>query len=295
MLEVKTTDAYRISLDTIARYRSKLAGSNEIGPSSSILIVVGREDTGELEAQVRGSRHAWDIRLISADALMKLVQIKENAEGVETGLKIRSLLAPMEYTRLDKMIDVMFTAAKDVEAAANATDAELEAETDGEQQSHDEKEQATRAWQFTEPGMLQEKREQIVSAVGRRVGTTLIKKSRALFWDTMHERRLACYLSKRYPRKGAPPYWYAYHPQWHEFLKEGGEGFLALGCMDLDFAFAIPVVNFEPILGALNTTTKEDGKAYWHIHVVEQSPDRYSLLMPKRSTGLDLNTYRIAI
>jgi len=66
----------------------------------------GPRDTGELEAQVRGSRHAWDIRLISADALVKLTQLKENTEGTETGRKIRSLLTPMEYTRLDQMIDV---------------------------------------------------------------------------------------------------------------------------------------------------------------------------------------------
>jgi hypothetical protein len=54
--EVKTTDAYRISLDTIAQYRSKLLASGQVGQRSSILIVVGRQDTGELEAQVRGSR-----------------------------------------------------------------------------------------------------------------------------------------------------------------------------------------------------------------------------------------------
>ncbi len=70
-------------------------------PPSSVLIVVGREDTGELEAQVRGSRHAWDMRLISADALIKLVELKEGAGDPETGRKICSLLAPMEYTRLD--------------------------------------------------------------------------------------------------------------------------------------------------------------------------------------------------
>jgi hypothetical protein len=109
--EVKTTDTYRISLDTISRYREKLLASGEVGSHSSILIVVGRDDTGELEAQVRGSRHAWDIRLISADALLKLVQLKENADGPETGRKIRSLLTPMEYTRLDEMVDVMFTTA----------------------------------------------------------------------------------------------------------------------------------------------------------------------------------------
>src|SRR6516225_977616 len=78
IVEVKTTDAYRISLQTIATYRDKASANGEVNLASSILIVFVREDTGELEAQVRGSRHAWDIRLISADALIKLVQLKED-------------------------------------------------------------------------------------------------------------------------------------------------------------------------------------------------------------------------
>lgn len=87
VIEVKTTDAYRISLDKIAEYREKLTTAGHMSKTSSILIVVGREDTGELEAQVRGSRHAWDIRLLSTEALLKLVQLKENAEDVVTGKK----------------------------------------------------------------------------------------------------------------------------------------------------------------------------------------------------------------
>src|SRR3954447_26661351 len=113
--EIKTTDAYRISLDTIAGYRLKLLEAGTIGGDPSILIVVGRQDTGELEAQIRGSRHAWDIRLISAEALIKLVQLKENSDDPETGRKIRGLLTPFEYTRLDRLIDTMFTAATDIE------------------------------------------------------------------------------------------------------------------------------------------------------------------------------------
>jgi hypothetical protein len=64
IVEVKTTDAYRISLDTIAGYRTRLQEQGTVGKNASILLVVGREDTGELEAQVRGSRHAWDVRLV---------------------------------------------------------------------------------------------------------------------------------------------------------------------------------------------------------------------------------------
>src|SRR6185312_10891019 len=82
--EVKTTDAYRMSLDVIASYRDRLQKAGELSGPSSVLIVVGRDDTGELEAQVRGSRHAWDIRLISVEALLKLVRLKENSDATET-------------------------------------------------------------------------------------------------------------------------------------------------------------------------------------------------------------------
>jgi hypothetical protein len=274
IVEVKTTDAYRISLDTIAGYRDKLSEIGQIPANSSILIVVGREDTGELEAQVRGSQHAWDIRLISADALSKLVQLKENTEGTEseTATKIRSLLIPKEYTRLDQMIDVMFTTAKDVEG--------------------------TVAEDIDEPPDVAEVKVkgQIVAAFGQRTGATFIKRSRALLWDASHKTRLVCTISKRYIKKGASPYWFAYHTQWHSFLTEGKAAHLALGCMDLSFAFAIPVNIMSSVVGGLNQTLKDDGEIdYWHIHIAEHEPSQYTILLPKRSDVLPLDEYRVPI
>jgi hypothetical protein len=288
VVEVKTTDAYRISLATIAGYREKLHSSGQIAAKSSILIVVGREDTGELEAQVRGSPHAWDIRLISTDALIKLVQLKENAEEIETSLKIRSLLIPKEYTRLDQMIDVMFTTAKDVEAAKVILE-----DADDEPEAVIEKAKGT--WQFTDSRLLQAKRDQIVAALAQRTGAVFIKRSRALLWDGSHDIRIVCTISKRYTKRGASPYWFAYHPQWHTFLSEGKTAYLALGCMDLPFAFAIPVNVMSSIIEALHTTTKDDGQSYWHIHIAEQQPGEYAMLLPKRSDILRLHEYRLPI
>jgi hypothetical protein len=287
--EVKTTDAYRISLDTIASYRDKLLAAGQITASSSILIIVGREDTGELEAQVRGSRHAWDIRLISADALIKLVQLKENAEGPETGRKIRSLLTPMEYTRLDRMVDVMFTTATDVEAAIVSSGIDQDDETPGA----DEKDETKGVWEFTDSALLQAKREEIVAAVSRSLGSTLIKKSRALLWSPEHDKRVACTISKRYTKRSSYPYWYAYHPQWDEFLREA-DSYLVLGCMDLPFAFSIPWSVFHPLLDTLNTTTTGKG-TYWHVHLSETAPGSYSILMPKRGSAFALDKYRMSL
>jgi hypothetical protein len=210
--EVKTTDAYTIKLDTIAAYRAKLHASGELKPPSSILIVVGRQDTGELEAQIRGSRHAWDIRVISAEALLKLVQLKENSEEPETGLKIRSLLVPVEFTRLDGLVDVMFTTATDIETGI--VEAAIESREAGTISPSITS--GPSGWEFTDTAVLDSKRNEIIEALSKMMGAKLIRKSRALYWDAAHEKRVVCSISKRYTRGAA--YWYAYHPKWDEFF-----------------------------------------------------------------------------
>ena len=291
VVEVKTTDAYRISLDTIADYRRKLTTADRIDEDASVLIVVGRQDTGELEAQVRGSRHAWDIRIISADALVKLVQLKENSEGGATGAKIRALLRPMEYTRLDDMVDMMFTTATEVENAASEERAVIEEPDSSDDQQLQEKVKGV--WQFTDSDLLQEKRKEIVKAVGKMLSTDLISKTRATLWSSDRATRAAITLSKRYVKK-AYPYWYAYHPQWDDFLAQGVNSFLVLGCMDLPVAFCIPRDVLVKYLDNFNVTKNED-RMYWHLHIVEEPSEKFSLLLSRSDKNLDLTTFKLPI
>jgi hypothetical protein len=83
MVEVKSTSTYRIKLEPISRCRDTLADSGRINKGkSSVLIIIGQmdEDTTDLEAQIRGSRYAWDVRLISLAALFKLVDLKNSTD-----------------------------------------------------------------------------------------------------------------------------------------------------------------------------------------------------------------------
>lgn len=113
IVEVKTTDAYRIDLNIIASYRKKLIQSNKMMESdSSMLLIVGRQDTGDLEAQIRGSRHAWDVRIISVDALLRLMSIKEEVEDPQIVQRIHSILIPREFTRLDEIADILFLCSR---------------------------------------------------------------------------------------------------------------------------------------------------------------------------------------
>jgi hypothetical protein len=288
IVEVKTTDAYRIALDTIAIYRTKLYDTNKVNANASILIVVGREDTGELEAQVRGSRHAWDMRLISIDALLTLVNLKESTEAGVTGAKIRSILIPMEFTRLDTLVDVLFTAAKDVE-----TTAEIDKPLPPDNGESTEAEGA--GWQFTDAQLLRSKRDEILAALGEREGKKLIKRSMAQYWDAAHTFRVACTISKRYTKKGAPPYWYAFHPAWDAFLSEGETSNLVLGCMDLKIAFVLPLPVIHSHLDELHTTTKEGGELYWHIKIYEPKPGVFTLQLPKSGKQQSLNEFILTL
>jgi hypothetical protein len=284
IVEVKTTDAYRIALDTIANYRTRLEEQGTIAKNASILLVVGREDTGELEAQVRGSRHAWDMRLISIDALVSLVKLKETTEASATGAKIRGVLVPMEYTKLDTLIDVIFSAAKDVETGGGIEPAV--------EPGHEEDD--TSGWEFTDPKALDAKREAVALALGARDARRLVKKSRAVYWDAGHTYRAVCTISKRYERKGSV-YWYAYHPTWDAFLAEAQEGYFVLGCMDLDQAFALPVSTLRQHLAELNTTTKPDGTIYWHIKILEPSANQFALQLPKTGKSVSLQPFTLML
>lgn len=280
VVEVKTTDAYSISVDTIAGYRKSLRESGEINEEkNSMLLVVGRYDTGQLEAQVRGSRHAWDMRLISIDSLVSLVNLKESTEDEETSTKIRSILVPMEYTRLDDLVDILFTAAQDVETAVES---EIQPETEAEVTSSTGKKYSA---DITDPQLLDRKRKQMLASLSSLLNVKLIKKSRATCWSSDKSFRVASSISKRYPETSGDPYWFGYQQAWREFIRQSPKGYFVLGCMDLDVAFAIPASVMETKLNDLGTTVRPKAM-WWHIVLKENDDGTYSL---KSRTGNHLS------
>jgi hypothetical protein len=218
VIEVKTTDSYRINLDTIVGYRDRLIVDQRIPPESSVLIVVGRQDTGDLEAQVRGSKYAWSVRLISVEALSKLVSIRERTEDATTR-KIHDLLVPFEYTKLDQIIDVVFDVSEDAsviqETRAPAGPDERGAES------------PTPISESREvPDTIEQTRQRIVSAISRKF-RPIVNRSGVLYWSTDKQLRVAIGVSSHYENRSWP-YWYAYHPQWDTFLSEADHGFYVL-------------------------------------------------------------------
>ncbi len=185
VVEVKTTDAYRFELETPVGYRRTLIRAGDVADDkSSILIVVGREETGGLEAQIRGSRYAWDVRLISVDALLRLLRLKEATEDPRIHQQIRSILVPREFTKLDGIIDLVFATAEDVQGGA-AEELEPEPDKVPDQAQAPSRAPVGRAKRVPKKFTPVAFNDACAARIERYLGRTLVKRSRATFTSRM--------------------------------------------------------------------------------------------------------------
>lgn len=281
VVEVKTTDTYNVSLETVAEYRTKLVSNGELSQEVSVLFVVGRKDTGALEAQIRGSRFAWDMRVVGVESLLKLVRVKEKSSEDQTIIQIRELLQPFEYTRIDRILDVVFSAATDAipEEETSAHLVEGASEISSVQQDR------------TPQNTIEQVRLKAVDALNLSLGANLVRKRQALFEDPDKGIHACITVSKRYDDK-LQPYWYAFHPKWDEFLNDAANGYIVFGCVDRDEAYAVPLDIMRGYLPSLNQTVRPDGAMYWHVKLAENA-DGVVLFASKTGERFDLSPYKI--
>ena len=253
VVEVKTTDAYRLPIETAANYRRDLIRKSRIAEErSSILIVVGRVDTGELEAQIRGSRHAWDVRLISIDALVRLMKIRQEVDDPNTENQIRSLLVPREYTRVDEIIDLVFSTTEDL---LEETLPDVEGEEDNLRHAEPRKDK---------PSSLNNACAVLIS---HELSVDLTKRSRIIFTDADRGVTVTCAVSKEYEDPKGTGYWFSFHPHQLEKLQQAKTGYAAFGCGCPDQIAIFPISFLESQLDGMNQTHVSDEKSYWHIQI----------------------------
>lgn len=281
IVEVKTSDAYRINLDTIALYRTKLIEQNQVNKdNSSILIVVGRQDTGDLEAQIRGSKHAWDIRLISTDSLINLLDLKERLNDTKTIQQINELLKPKEYTRIDKLIDLIFITSKDIQ---------LE-----ESDQQDEEIIETKKTKINDPKFIPVNfHEDCLLKIQKKLNVNFIKQTRIAYSTKENSIGMICAISKLHNLSRYKKYWFAFHLHQHDFLKDFPTSYIAYGCGSAENTFLIPYSKFEPLVKNMWTTENED-RMYYHV-VILQKDKTFLLQQPKNENQLllDITKYKI--
>lgn len=271
VVEVKTTDAYRINLDKLSDYRNQLIQNAAIQKdNSSILIIVGRNDTGDLEAQIRGSKHAWDVRLISTEALINLMLLKENLNDTKTIQQINKILKPQEFTRLDGLIEVIFLTTKDVKTE------EIEEPETEQQEAEETDEVIDQAPKFSPVNF----HEGCVDRIQKHLQTPLIKKSRSSYTNADSTVGVICSISKRHGTEAAPKYWFAFHPYYDDFLTPYLKSYIAYGCGDASKVVLIPYDLFKPFIPDFWKTVKED-RMYHHVVIYEKG-GKLLLRVPKK-------------
>jgi hypothetical protein len=278
LVEVKTTDAYRIDLNKIAGYKKRLSKDGLITEEEATsLIVVGRTDTGDLEAQIRGSRHAWETRLISIDALLRLMTIKEEVDDPNTVAKIHEILIPREFTKLDEIVDVLFRTAEEAKEPGTELDSP-ESKPEGENQGQKK---------FTPVSF----NLACVEKIAAHLNQTLVKRSRITFSSPDDTLTLVCAVSKTHGDLEWPAYWFAFHPHHKETLEKAKAGYVAYGCGSPDLIFLIPFSDFVAWLPGMNVTDSERG-TYWHVQIYKET-EGYVLARKAGIPRVNLDKYMI--
>jgi hypothetical protein len=274
VIEVKKTSAYQVRLDTIATYRARLIESGKLSQvQSSVLIIVGRDPTADLEAQIRGSRHAWDVRLIGIEAVLRLLSVKEELEDPTIVRRIHEILIPREFTKLDEIVELLFSAASDLRPSVEPETPET---TAGELKTTEE---ATAVATFV---------PESIEILEQRLGVALVRQTRSSWASADGSTVVICKASRTYIDRGDYAYWFGLYEFQMEMITAAQRGYCALQCGGPDQLLLLPAEDLSSWLDLMNRTESKT-RLYWHIHI---SAD-FHLIRKPGSPTIDLRRYLI--
>jgi hypothetical protein len=223
------------------------------------------------------------MRIIGIEALIKLMEVNLSTSSKEVTEKIHTILKPIEYTRIDKIVDVIFTAAEDKDLDIDSVGEPLDY-----QDKNGQKVYATP--QSTPREVIEKKKQNAIEALSHKLDKVLVKKKFSLYSDQNGSIHAAVAISKRYVRSDTY-YWYAYHEVQRQFLSEAASGYMTFGMADLDSVFAVPYPKLEELRGRLNSTIREDGREYKHIYIYLEG-GAYTMRL-KAGEEIDLSPYLV--
>jgi hypothetical protein len=256
IIETKSSTNYPIPLGNFTRYKKELQKSQSI-PSenySSLIVIGDNEDTEDLEAQIRGSPHAWDTRVISLKALFTLAYLKSQVtDDPDSAKLIRDVLIPKQYTKLDPLVDIVSFIAGDVSSGVEEPDQSME--------EHAERPYVSKLNTIA----LRNTAKEILT---KRSEHSLKEISRSLFESEDGSLGICYAQSRPYPKTSYVQYWFALHDRQISFLKKHPQHYLAYHCVDTGLVF-IPWQDFEKHVDSLGETIASEQHDHWY-HVVLQ-------------------------
>lgn len=288
--EVKTTDIYTPDVDKIAKYREDLIKELKLdGKNVSVLWIVGREDNSGLEVHIRGSRHAWDMRVIGVDALIKIAEVKDRVDEI-TFNKIYPVLIPREFTRLDSIAELMLSVATDFSDEGDVAPEDLEEDTAPKITKTPVKE-IKDSDKFQTVRMLQElaamrAAQWLTEKTGSDV--SLIRRSRTTFSSPNNDCKAVCLASKKYKTEGGY-FWFSIRDGQIKYLNGQDNAWAIFCCNDVNVVFLIPWKEF-PARDKLPLTDRQ-GNPYWHVHILKRENDWIIRTLGKNHENIKISFY----
>ena len=282
VVEVKTTDAYRFGLDKPADYQRELLESrpNLSEKTASVLLVVGREDTGGLEAQIRGSSYAESMRVISVDALLKIAEVKEGVEE-PTFRRIRDVLIPQDFIRLDGVAELVLSVAADSSGDEDSVEEEKEKTA---------KPVVRRILKPLPPfkqACIKRVRDKLMS--GGEIAADLIRRSLTTFSTPDDKCRVVLFTSKSHMVGARRRFFCGLQGHHKAFLAGRKRGWLVVGgdSGGMGTVFLIPQDN---LLNLVPKMPASQARGHY-LNIQEKSPGKWTLVTKGKLANIDLSPY----
>ena len=275
IVECKTTDAYRINTGTLRKYAMELAAERELEEMPDILLVVGRVDTGDIEAQIRGSRMDDRISVIGAESLLDFAKTIGALAGGPATNKLREMLIPRDHTRLD---DLSLLISEVVYETRQVATESMDDSSDSATPDYLNKSDLTAA------------REKVLDRIAADAGElTLVPGTKNRFVADSNGLLHVLFMSSKKHNRKDQQYWYSLPKNWADSIGED-EGLLILHRQsDLGY-YEIPWASMKPLLNGLNLSPNKSGGS-WHVGLRDTN-GRVELLLPRSNAAADLQPYR---
>lgn len=276
LVETKTSTSHRIEVMKLARWRRHLAEERDLDDEHvSSLLVVAEEETEELEAQVRGSRSAWELRLLGVDALFKLLSIRESLDDDTIERQIQAVLVPQEFTRLDKIIDLVFATKEDTETDEPAEDLVA---AEGEQAK----------------APNSSFHASVIPRLEKYLEHPLVRRARVVWAAPDDTVGVSCQVSRRYDApQGKNLYWYGLKRTTRDKLSSFPKAWCAFGLGQPEQVVLLPYDLLARHLEGMFTSPDSAGEVlHWHIRL-RTDGSKVELLTVRDSLGVDVTRHRI--
>ena len=247
----------------------------------SVLLVAGHGDMDNLAMQIRGSPHAWHMRVIGVDALLDIAEIKERVEA-PTFRRFHEILVPKEFIHLDEVVELFLSTAS--EASDEEDEAARMAAEDDVLELKPEDNAKKPPFRVATVNRVQA----ALQAQGA-ISSELIPRSRTTFSTPDSVCGIVCLTSKTYHRSGHSVFWFTLRDYQKKFLGSLPRAWVALGCGTEKVIVLFPWEDLSSRLDLLLQNCRGDVQQ-WHIHIHELE-GRLVMRPQSDHRDIDLSSY----